>query len=324
MFERLRRPRRAPKALACYGKLPLYAEFLRCGIDSPEANWLVEWIDQAHHIMAEAETPAVAGRRLEALLTFAGGRTVLAAAIRPSVDAKGRVYPICIWATLDGRPFEACWHLAPLRLAPVWDAIGAVLDAGVDSREELAQRLAATATDPEELGAAEHRFSEATAAVINQPWSALTGTSDSTQVACSGRRFIQLAEAQAEAREGHGPAVRFPITHITTAGGELSPPIVSAAWLCLLSAASGCMRPWPAMIHVGDADKAADGTVYIFGRQPTADDLAHLLSGAGDAPIEDLSEPWDDEPTSQRGRRTLERLLDPVTVRLADLWGAGE
>src|SRR4029453_14567277 len=50
--------------VSCFGKLPFHREFLRVGLGTPAAGWVVRWVEGAHAAWAArgdapAETPLV-------------------------------------------------------------------------------------------------------------------------------------------------------------------------------------------------------------------------------------------------------------------------
>lgn len=321
--------RRSPVVgrLSCYGKLPLDREFLRFHLDSDEGRWLVPWIDGAHHVMAASEASDRADREvhLRVVLSRAGGRTAVAALIRPSTDGGGRSYPICVFATQDARDLRDCWYLAPVWASPLWEVIEErILDHTLADRDALAAALDSAPCPFEAIDAAAQRFDAAARASVTDPWRALTGVSEAR-----GRELaaalVQLGKVQRTARTREdGVAVSVPLATAEALGSALDGTMQVAAWVRLLSIVANVRSPWPAIIEVWRQGAGKPESVCIFGREPTVEDLAYLLAGVGDVPIDDVTEPWDSEPSEGWAQNALAGLLDADARCVADLWRQAE
>ena len=66
--------------VACFGKLPFHREFLRIGLDSPAAAWVVHWTRYPERARAHASNPVMAqfwGAPAMALMTVGAGTLVI-------------------------------------------------------------------------------------------------------------------------------------------------------------------------------------------------------------------------------------------------------
>jgi type VI secretion system ImpM family protein len=307
--------------LSCYGKLPFDREFLRYHLDSDAGRWLAPWIDGAHHAMAaSAVAKPLEDVELRGLFARDGGKRLLASVIRPSSDGGGRSYPVCVFVVHDARAIRDSWHLAALWAAPLWPRIAeTVLNGSIADREALGAALETTGCRfeaPEVLG---QRFDEAARAQRPAPWAALTGAAseEARQLAVT---LVQLGSAQRHVRSvAEGIAASVPLASGPPDAGIDSATRV-AAWIRLFTAVAAAKSPWPAIIEVWRRGAVAPESVCIFGREPTAADLAYLLGRIGEPPIDDLSDPWETEPSSEWGQQALAALLDSGAASLADLW----
>lgn len=309
---------RAPR-FAFYGKLPFDREFLRYHLDGPEGRWIKSWVDGAHQLIsARRDAGGVrTDSELRATIARDGGRAALAALIRPSTDGGGRSYPSCAFCVLPAAAVREAWHLSPLWLEPVWRSMAEnILGVTPANRKDFNDVLDRAPLEPAEPEAVAARFENASTAPIGQPWQALTGASGEGARSLAVT-FVQLGRVQREAGGGRGSiALRLPLSDAT----DPAPALQAATWLRLFSAASAFRSAWPAVIEVQPTLAPAGRSLCIFGREPTQEDLAHLLSGSGAAPIDDLGDAWEVGPDGEEDRRRLEVLVDETSTCLADLW----
>jgi type VI secretion system ImpM family protein len=316
MFERFRRSSTAePGRFSCYGKLPFDREFLRYQLDSEEGRWIVDWVDGAHQVIVErgASIPPESPVELRVILARGGGKSAVAALVRPSRDGGKRSYPVCTFSVLDARALRERWHLAPLWVAPLWETMDRrLLDGAIPDRKAFAAVLGEASGTPESLDTAAARFDDAARERVDAPWRALSGASPETARNLA-LTLVQLGAAHAASRSASdGAALRFPLT--------ASSPTQTAAWIRLFSAVSDSAGPWPAVVEAHERGSAKPKAGCIFGREPTPEDLAYLLAGVGDPAIDDLNQTWDRELSSERAEKALAGLLDENARCLADLW----
>ncbi len=127
--------------MGCFGKLPFWREYLEANLDYPTARefrrWLRESRAEAHdsgEIAVAAGDPAAPSPRSRTsvsetvsrrfLFGTPGSVDLMAGVIRPSTDEGGlRSFPFMVFAHFPRRTFGRHYALAPLALAPVWDAL---------------------------------------------------------------------------------------------------------------------------------------------------------------------------------------------------------
>ena len=324
MFERFRRGTAAELGkFSCYGKLPFDREFLRYQLDSDEGRWIVDWVDSAHQVIVSRGgwSPSESSLELRVVLSRGGGRSAVVAVIRPSRDGGNRSYPVCTFAVLEGRTVRDRWHLAPLWVAPLWEGMNRqLLDASIPDRQAFAAALAEIACVPENADAVGARFEEAAHDRLDSPWRALSGA-NAESVRNSALTLVQLGAAHAASRgPSAGAALRFPVLPSQAPGAAFGPGMQTALWIRLFSFVSDSTGPWPGVVEIHERGNGTAQGGCIFGREPTADDLAYLLASVGDPAIDDLNQTWDRELSSERAQKLLAGLLDENARCLADLW----
>lgn len=92
--------RPSPLRIGCFGKLPIYGDFLSAAGDSPEAQEFVNWLQEG---VAACAVPTFApDQMLQMLWQPASSRRTLAALLWPSQDQAGRRFPFAMFASLPG------------------------------------------------------------------------------------------------------------------------------------------------------------------------------------------------------------------------------
>jgi len=317
MFERFRRTSGSPAPhYSLYGKLPLDREFLRFDLDSPQGRWLTNWVDGAHQIMAGRRDGEPDPVELRALLGWDGGEQIIAALLRPSRDGGGRSYPMCIFCVLPSAGLRDQWYLSPIWAEPIWTAMTDLLrESSQESKGRLEEALAQAPIEPRDLMEAESAFAARSAAPLARPWATFTGKDDQ-EARSWASTLAQLGGVQQTA-SGDAGAVAIHIPVDETDGVRDCMDL--AVWLKLFGAVSGGDRPWPGCVEARRATGSSH-SLYIFGRTPTDEDLAHLLDGGSESGIDDVREAWPAEPAEGLALEGFQALLNPTAVCLADLW----
>lgn len=276
----------AALAVSCFGKLPFHREFLRLGLGSAAAAWVVRWVDGAHAAWTRggavpAESP---------LVRFAAapeGGGLVAGVVRQSSDGLRR-HPVAFFVedVRGAEPDE--WHLLPLALDASWAALAALGARDWEHLDALTAALEAGAPAPAWDAARAARRDALAAPVAGAPWSVLAGAEGdgARHVAAN---LLAVAEAQRGARSAaEGVSVALPLP---------ADPALAASraslWLELLGIAAGAGAGRPA-IALGDAPPR----LVAFYRPPEGPDLAAVLSSLDMAPIDELAEPWQTLPAA--------------------------
>lgn len=167
---------------ACFGKMPLFADFVRHGPPAPELGTLDQWLQdgifgvrQKLGAQWEAFFEAVPPARF--LYVSRSTQRVLGGVLTASRDTAGRRFPFLIYAGLDVRALQGEWFLLPVLLGGFMDR--AVETARMDVQGmELKAYLArveglAFEADPE---GARRRYQEFLAKETNRSfWTAVLG-----------------------------------------------------------------------------------------------------------------------------------------------------
>ena len=139
-------------AVGCFGKLPFDREYLEVNVALPSSKALRAWIRDGRTIAgmspdSQDGTVPPETNRLRCLVSPAGSQDVLAAVLRPSADLGGRVFPFAVFAHVPRRPWSRSFHLMPMALDPVWDALDDAWDslASVASERAFREILASAA-----------------------------------------------------------------------------------------------------------------------------------------------------------------------------------
>jgi hypothetical protein len=296
-------------SVSCFGKLPFHREFLRVGLGTPAAGWVVRWVEGAHAAWsasgdAPAETPLVG------FAAAAAGGGLVAGVVRQSSDGLRR-HPVTFFVEdARGIPRED-WHLLPLALAAPWAQLAALGARQWDDVGSLTAALEA-GTPPLDWDAARAARRAALAAPLSgSPWEALAG-SGGDGASHLAANLLAVAEAQRAARSAaEGVSVALPLP-------PDQPPGVSwgAFWLELLDVAVGASADRPVIV-LGNSPPR----LVVFYRPPEGPDLAAVLSSLDMAPIDDIAEPWQalPAPGSERARAVDTILTHSTADTLADI-----
>lgn len=264
--------------VACFGKLPFHREFLRIGLGSLAATWVVRWIDGAHAALGKDRAGDGARTVRFAVRGPAGG--LIAGVVRQSTDGLRR-HPVVLFVD-TGEVAKAGVHLLPVGLVEVWDTLCRYLDAPLSSSEDLSAALA-PGVPRLDLALAEAAYRDALArAQPGGPWEALTGTSGD-QARHFALNLLAIGRAQREAATpAEGVSVSVPL------GGD-DRELRAAIWVELLHIASGAMPP-AALALVDDP-----ASLFAYYRPVEGGDLAVMLGAPGTS-IDDLSDVWQAMP----------------------------
>jgi hypothetical protein len=294
--------------VSCFGKLPFHREFLRAGLGSAAASWVVRWVEGAHECWSRAgDAPAESSTiRFAAALD---GDGLVAGVAKQSSDGLRR-HPVTFFVE-DGRdPSRDEWHLAPLALAPSWDALCALSEQPWESVASLTAALAAGAPEPG-WDAARATYRDALAAPLPaSPWEALVGqTGDPARHTAAN--LLSVLKAQRAARSAtEGVSVAVPLQ---AARGLAGPD--ATFWVDVLHAAAPAARP---VICIGSEPPR----LVAFFRPPEGPDLAAVLGSLEMAPIDDLGEPWQALPAAgSEEARAIDELIASGPGSLGELRG---
>lgn len=137
--------------VGCFGKLPIWPEYLEAGTSYPAARALKQWLHggREHAGMEDpeggrADTEVRAQLRL--LIGLPGSTELLVGVLRPSGDQGGRSFPFSVFSLIPRKLYGKHYGLLPLALSPVWDVLEDAWDslAGVATKgafEELLESL---------------------------------------------------------------------------------------------------------------------------------------------------------------------------------------
>jgi len=283
--------------VSCFGKLPFHREFLRAGLGSAAASWVVRWVEGAHESWSRAGNAPAESSTVRFAAALDGGGLVAGVA-RQSTDGLRR-HPVTFFVEDERDPPGDEWHLAPLALAPSWDALSAFSELPWDSVASLTAALAAGAPEPG-WDPARAAYRDALAAALpTSPWEALVGaTGDPARHTAAN--LLSVLEAQRAARSAtEGVSVAVPLQATGAMAG-----LDSSFWIDVLQAAAPAARP---VICVGPEPPR----LVVFFRPPEGPDLAAVLSSLEMAPIDDLGERWQDLPAAGSERA---RAIDAVVA----------
>jgi hypothetical protein len=285
--------------VSCFGKLPFHREFLRVGLGTPAAGWVVRWIEGAHAAWtSRGDAPAETSLVRFAAAPEAGG--LVAGVVRQSSDGLRR-HPVTFFIEDAREVGGPDWHLLPLALATAWDDLDALATREWDGLESLTAVLQSGAAPLDWDGARAARREALTTRVPEPSWEAVTGASGAAARHVAAN-LLATAEAQRDARSAaEGVSVALPLPP-----GPPGAAIRSTFWLELLAMAVGSTAHRPVIV-VG----TAPSRLVAFYRSPEGPDLAAVLSSLDMAPIDDVAEPWQALPADGSARaRAVESIVE--------------
>jgi hypothetical protein len=292
----------AALSVSCFGKLPFHREFLRVGLGTPAAAWVVGWVEGAHaawnaHGDAPADTPLV---RFAAPVEGGG---LVAGVVRQSSDGLRR-HPVTFFVEDPHGAGRDDWHLLPLAFATQWTELAALSARPWNDLGSLTAALAAGVPPPDWPAARVTRRDALAAPISGSPWEALAGAGGDTARHMAVNLLV-VAEAQREARSpAEGVSVALPLPSDPALGASRA-----GFWLDLLDVAVGGAAN-PPVIVLGDAPPR----LVVFYRPPEGPDLAAVLSSLDMAPIDDVAEPWQVLPAAGSERaRTVDSIVAHAT-----------
>jgi hypothetical protein len=301
----------AALSVSCFGKLPFHREFLRVGLGTPAAEWVVRWVEGAHATWAaHGGAPAATSLVRFAATTEGGG--LVAGVVRQSTDGLRR-HPVTFFIEDAHGAGGGDWHLLPMALAAPWTELTALGVREWDDLESLTAALEAGAP-PLDWDAAQTARRDALATRLSgPPWEAVTGASGD-----AGRHLaanlLAVAEAQRDARSAaEGVSVALPLPSDPSLAA-----IRAGFWLELLAMAVGPSVHRPAIVVGTEPPR-----LVAFYRPPEGPDLAAVLSSLDMAPIDDVAEPWQALPPAGSERaRAVETIVAPSGAEtLGDVLG---
>ena len=290
---------------ACFGKLPFHREFLRLGLDSGGASWVVHWLEAAHEAWSRAGTAPDASAAVRFAAPAPAGSGLVAGVVRQSSDGLRR-HPVAVFVSAPEGVDAARWHLLPLALDDTWAGLEALLAREFGAVAELDEALAAGVPGPA-LDAAEESYRTALALPVTAPsWEAFAG-GEGDGARHLALNLLTVARAQREA-QGAADGVSL----VVPLHGE--PPSVRASlWLELFAAAAGVAVQPVIALHPDPV------RLFAFYRPAEGADLAAMLSSPAMAPIDDLSEAWQTLPPSEAA---LASALDAVVAAGGETLGS--
>lgn len=201
----------------CFGKLPLFADFVRHGPSGPELEALDQWIQEgiagARQTLGASWDPVFESAPPGRFLYYHRGTgRVLGGVYVPSRDKAGRRFPFLIHAALEVRPLKAEPSLWPLLWGEFMnraERLAAAHAGSADLRSYLG-RMEEAAVEADPAGA-RRRFQEFLAGETNRSfWTALLGAPPE---ASAPARYGLLQNLADTAGAGAIPryALRFPL-----------------------------------------------------------------------------------------------------------------
>lgn len=261
-------------ALACYGKLPFWPEYLEVGLVSPGARALKDWLHRgAEQARLDASGP-VGGpgpdvRRRFFLFGVPGGGELIAGLIAPSADQGGlRSFPFALVAQFPRRDFGRQYALAPLALAQTWGALEECrrVVAAAPDRDAFVERLAGCRAPRPLPREAVRGFFDA--------W--LAERAEGLLAAEDGAALARLDRAmpQVVAAVGRGEA---PLPLVLPAGTSLEQAAFAASfWLSLLNADLFWRRFTPAVFIDAPLEDGPRRATFVGEALPPGDYAAAL------------------------------------------------
>jgi type VI secretion system protein ImpM len=136
--------KQAPAGVGLFGKIPDEGDFVSHNATDPAVpaldQWLQNAIDKARHAGSE-ELPA---GTIRFVFRSTDAKTALIGVMRPSQDAVGRVFPLCVFISVSAPKLAARFSSLPLLFHDFFESAAELLDsAGERSLEELCEELEA-------------------------------------------------------------------------------------------------------------------------------------------------------------------------------------
>jgi len=112
--------------IGVYGKVPAQADFVRGNVGEMSRLGLDRWFQDAHEVV-HSEHHRLPAEPTHFALAPAGGRVALGVLV-PSQDSVGRVFPIVIFALVDGHAVPGGFATVPLAYARFFNGAAAALE----------------------------------------------------------------------------------------------------------------------------------------------------------------------------------------------------
>lgn len=134
--------------VGCFGKLPIWPEYMEAGTSYPAARALKQWLHGGReHAGLEApeggRTDTAVRAHLRLLTGLPGSTELLVGVLRPSGDQGGRSFPFSVFSFIPRKLYGKHYELLPLALSPVWDVLEDAWDslAGVATKRAFEEVL---------------------------------------------------------------------------------------------------------------------------------------------------------------------------------------
>ncbi|MBI4565363.1 MAG: type VI secretion system-associated protein TagF [Planctomycetes bacterium] len=298
-------------SVGCYGKLPIFADFIRYNADGAEVERLDQWIQESL-VLARAKLGSgwdAAYRRAPVtrlVFRVPNSPRFLAGVCAPGTDKAGRLFPFLVFSLAPCAPVEQDAPLLPDLYRPFTEsaqdlALGGWKDA--DLRQLQVRVDALPRVDPvADLAGGRTRYAEYVKGETNASfWSAAAGSFDGP---AKGRVVRNLIEAlQWIRKDANGKSalgLRFPLPAAPSGGSA------ECFWLDLAFRISG-LRGVPPLVYWNAGAGEAPRHLTLFLSAPTAKCFAPALFPDLDSDhVWDLSQGDDVAPP------------EPVRVLLSD------
>lgn len=255
--------RPAPTRIGCFGKLPFYGDFLSFGVDSPEAQAFVTWLQDG---AASSAVPSFAPDQLVQMVWQpAGTRRTLVAVLWPSLDAAGRRFPFSLFTSLPAGFVERHGPRALVAADGVWRSLRDIRPPVVKAPRPA--ELYGFLRDQQSPPPPEDR--EVNRAYVDRAQASQFRREDFVPVGLHVQDLVWFAE-----NLGGTPDPRFALR--MRLHGVTDPVAEGATWLHVLSDRLG-LGSLDAALAIRTA-RAEGGAVFAFRRPLSRDDLPFLLS----------------------------------------------
>jgi hypothetical protein len=292
--------------VSCFGKLPFHREFLRLGIDSRAAAWLVRWVEGAH----EAWTRTGGGPETSPCVRFAAvvEGVALVGVARQSSDGLRR-HPVALFVEQASQETSGRWHLMPLACQQTWNALANLLAGDFATAGAFTTALQAGAPAADVAAAGSEYAGLLAESSAEGPWTAL-----SARPGAAGRdmahNLLTVALAQRGATsQNDGVAMAVPLPVGPRAMG------FAALWLDVFGVVAGGAPREPVLLLGGQ-----EARLVALYRPAEGRDLAAVLSSLDMGAIDDLSEPWQPWPPAEPSLlAAVHNLIAPGPASFASL-----